>query len=123
MFNLLQTNDAHYLFSICWCIAWAGDANIFPDSQRKRYIISIAKIWVDANASELRRMAAWALSKIIVPVITKEDITEIKDLSIRVQEYYNNPENEFDKETAVLFGTILGKTFDKKELEGKIKIC
>jgi hypothetical protein len=30
MFDLLKTNDPHYLFSVCWCIAWAGEKKCFP---------------------------------------------------------------------------------------------
>ena len=117
MFDLLKTIDFHYQFSICWCIAWAGNANIFPNSHRMRYVTSIAKIWTTSNENSIKRVASWALSNILVPTITKKEISEIKEISIEYQRYYDNPENEFDKITAVYFGTILGKTFDKEELK------
>ena len=117
MFDLLETNDSHYLFSISWCIAWAGMANVFPSSSLKKYVIFLVHIWVISNEHNLKRMVSWALSKILVPTIAKEEISEIKKLPFKVQEYYDNPKNECDRVTAVYIGTILGKKFDKKELD------
>jgi len=117
MFDLLKMNDFHCQFSVCWCIAWAGYSNIFPDSLRMQYITSITKIWITSNEHNLKRVASWALSEILIPTVTKEDISKVKELSIGYKKYYDNPENEFDKITAIYLGTILGKTFGKQELE------
>jgi hypothetical protein len=117
MFDLLKTNDPHYLFSICWCIAWVGNRNIFPDSFRMQYVISLAEIWIISTEYNLKRMASWALSEILVPTIPKQGLLKIKELSIKVQEYFNSPENKYDKMTAICFGTILEQTFDIKEVE------
>ncbi|MDR0494784.1 MAG: NACHT domain-containing protein [Treponema sp.] len=117
MLTLLKTDDPHYHFSVCWCIAWAGDRDVFPDSLRMQYVILLAKIWTKSSVYEIKRVASWALSRILIPTITKQDVAEIEELSTRTQEYYNNPDNEFDKITAVYFGSILGKLFDENELE------
>jgi hypothetical protein len=117
MFDLLKTNDPHYLFSICWCIAWAGDKNVFPDYLRIQYVIIIADIWIKSITYNTRRMASWALCYILVPTITKQNISEIKELSTKVREYYDNPNNDFDKLTAAYFRIILGEKFDEKEFK------
>jgi len=117
MLDLLKTDDPYYYFSIGWCVVWAGDVNILPDSQRVQYVTFLAKMWIKTNEYELRRMVSWALSIILVPTIPKQEILEINGLSTKVQEYYNNPKNKFDKTTAIYFGTILEQKFYKEDLE------
>lgn len=116
LFDLLESKDIHFHFSICWCVAWAGIANIFPDSQRMRYISFLSKAWITSNEYNLQRMTSWALSQIIIPSIPKESIAKIEDLKTTVHERYQKPENEFDKLTSIYFGTIIGEKFDSKEL-------
>jgi hypothetical protein len=115
--ELFKTNDLHYHFLASWCIAWAGDVHILPDFLRIQFVTFLIKIWTDTTKHELRRMVSWALSTILVPTIQKKEISEINELPIRVQEYYDNPKNKFDKITAIYIGTILEQKFDEKELE------
>ena len=41
MLDLLKTDKPYYRFAISWCISWAGEANILPDSLRIQYITSL----------------------------------------------------------------------------------
>ena len=117
MFDLLKMDKPYYRFAISWCISWAGEANIFPDSQRIQYVTSLAKIWIESKDNYLKRVTSSALCTILIPTITKQDISEIKELPYIIQQYYDKPENRYDKITAIYFGTILGNTYDKNELE------
>ena len=121
MFDLLMIGDTHYHFAICWCIAWASKTSVFPDALRMKYVTYLTKAWITPNEYNLRRRTSWALSTILVPTITAQDICKNKELSTKVQEYFEKPENDFDRMIAVYFGTILGKTYEKKELEGIFK--
>lgn len=116
MFGLLETKDDHYLFSICWCIAWAGKANIFPDSQRSQYVRFLAKMWIKPKGDSLHRVTSWALSKILIPSIPKQEISKIPKLKSVLNERYKKPENDFDRITSVYLGIILGELFDAKEV-------
>jgi hypothetical protein len=118
MYDLIKTNDSYYQFSISWCIVWAGISNIFPDSQRLQYVTYLTKIWIASNEYHIKRVASWALSKILVPTLKKQDIVETGELPNKIEEYYNTPDNEFDKITAIYFRIIFGKTVDEKEWEG-----
>jgi hypothetical protein len=62
-------------------------------------------------------MASWALCCILVPTITKQNISEIKELLTKAREYYDNPKNDFDKLTSAYFRIILGEKFDEKEFK------
>ena len=118
MYCLLNTNDPHFLFAISWCIAWAGERNIFPDSQLEKYLPILSKIWSSRNEKSLLRATSWAISKIITPDFPKEYlINNVPDIRESTKRKYNNPENEFDKITAVYLGTILGEEYNKEELK------
>lgn len=54
---------------------------------------------------------------ILIPTITKQDISEIKDITDKIQKCYDEPENKYDQIAAIYFGSILGNTYDKNEIE------
>lgn len=116
MYELLKLNDSHYNFSIAWCVAWAGEANIFPDSQRNQYTNILAKAWIKSNEYNLHRVISWAISKIMIPSMPKGNISSIAKLKSTIIERCQKPNNEFDKLTSVYLGTVLGYSFDIKEL-------
>lgn len=116
MFDLFKKDDSHYQFSICWSLAWAGEANIFPDSQRVRYINVLAELWTKSNEYNFQRMISWALSKIAIPSINKEYLSKIKQLKTKIHERYQSPDNQYDKLTSIYLGTIVGENFEKKGL-------
>jgi hypothetical protein len=117
MYDLLESNDPHYLFSICWCVAWSGESNIFPDSQRNKYVVFLAKTWTKPNKKNIRRVISWALCKITIPSIKKQSLSKIRNLKTTIRERIQKPENEFDKITSVFLGAILGETFEKNILK------
>lgn len=116
MLDLLKSNDSHYYFSVCWSVAWSGEADIFPESLRLTYVTYLVNSWIKSNEYNLQRVTSWALSKILTPSISKNEIFKIEELKTTIHKNYQNPANEFDKLTSIYLGTIIGETFDKKEL-------
>lgn len=116
MFDLLQTNDRHYHFAICWCTAWVGEANLFPDFLRLRYVCHLVTEWLKSSSYNYQRVTSWSLSKIITPYLPKRELSEIKNLKSTIRQRYLKPENEFDKFTSIYLGTILGEKFASKEI-------
>ncbi|QTR51183.1 hypothetical protein [Candidatus Thiothrix anitrata] len=118
MANLIETNDPHYHFSICWCIAWAGDANIFPEIHRVFFINHLMKSWINLNNEyNIQRVTSWALSKILNPFHFEENNPEIERLKIATNARYKNPSNEFDQIIAVCFKINLGQELNKNDVE------
>jgi NACHT domain/Restriction endonuclease len=116
MVELLDKNDEHCYFSICWCIAWAGDANIFPDNLRTKTVKYLINCWNAFEVKNLNRVTSWALSTTLMPIVTYQDISEAKNLKIRINEFYNKPLNEFDKLVAIYLGIITGETSELKDM-------
>jgi hypothetical protein len=116
MLDLLKSDDLHYYFSVCWSVAWSGNADIFPDSLRLAFVTYLTRFWIKSNVYNVQRVTSWALSKILRPSISKNEITEIEELKTTIHKNYLNPANEFDKLTSIYLGTIIGETFDKKDL-------
>ncbi len=116
MLELLKANDPHYHFSICWCVAWSGEANIFPDSLKTSFVSILTKSWVKSKDYNLQRVTSWALIKILTPSISKKEISRIHKLKTSIYENYAKPINEFDKLVSIYLGTIVGEIFDRKEI-------
>jgi hypothetical protein len=119
--DLLKNNDLHYQFSICWCVAWAGEANIFPNKHRVSFVETIIGYWTDSTEFNLQRAASWALCKILTPNIDKQNVvkagkklTRLKNI---IQDRYRNPMNEYDRLTSIYLGKILGENFNQKDLD------
>lgn len=121
MLGLLKTNDSHYQFSICWCIAWAGEANVFLDSIRIQFVKCLVKLWIKSGEYNLQRVTSWALCKILAPSIPPKEISKIQKLKTTILESFQKPKNEFDKLVAIYLGTIIGEAFNKKEVEEAFK--
>lgn len=113
MFDLLKRNDSHYHFSICWSVAWSGEANIFPDSLRIPYVKYLTKSWINLSDFNLQRITAWALSKILVPSIPMITVSKIQKLKAKIHESFQKPTNEFDKLVSIYLGTIMGEHFEQ----------
>jgi len=113
MLDLLKTNDSHYHFSICWSVAWSGEANIFSDNLRIPYATYLTKSWVKSGDYNLQRVTAWALSKILIPSIPKTEISKIQKLKTTIHENFHKPANEFDKLISVYLGSIIGEHFEQ----------
>lgn len=126
LFELIKTNNTHLHFSISWCIAWAVEANIFPESQRLNFLLILTKSWIKSNEYNFQRVTSWALSKIIIPSISIEQLSKIKSINEKINDRFLKPENEFDRLVSIFLGTVLGKSFDKDKLNEifneKIKI-
>jgi hypothetical protein len=116
MLPMLQGIDRHLHFSICWCIAWAGETSIFPDTYRLQFTILLLKLWVKYREYNILRVTSWALSQIVIPTLPKKQIIKVTNLNSVIHEKYQNPSNEFDKLTSVFVGTIIGESFDNNEL-------
>lgn len=116
LFDLLKTNDPHYTFSICWCIVWSGEANVFPETQRLVFAAYLVKLWMKSQEYHLHRVISWSLCNLLRPTISKQDISRIHKLKEKIQELYLKPLNEFDKFASVYLGTIIGHEFERKEL-------
>ncbi len=116
MLELLKTDDSHYQFSICWSIAWAGEANIFPDNLRIPYVTILTKSWIKSGDYNLQRVIAWALSKILIPSIPKTEISKIQKLKTKVQDSFQKPTNEYDKLVSIYLGSIIGEHFEQAEV-------
>jgi hypothetical protein len=122
LFELLKTNDKHYHFSVCWCVAWSGEAGIFPDKLRTTFIIHLVNSWIkEQEECNLQRMTAWALSKILIPSFPKNEFSKIPKLKATINEKFQKPTNEFDKIVAIYLGSIIDISFDAKEVEDVIK--
>ncbi|WP_051315354.1 NACHT domain-containing protein [Algoriphagus terrigena] len=116
LLNLLKTNDLHYHFSVCWCLAWAGEATIFPESLRVSFVAHLTKSWVMSMDFNLHRVTSWALCKILTPRISKSEISKIPKLKASINENFSKPINEFDKLLSIYLGSLIGINFDKKEV-------
>jgi NACHT domain/Restriction endonuclease len=114
MLDLLKTNDPHYYFSIYWSIAWSGEANIFPDNLRIPFVKYLTKSWIKSGEYNLQRVTAWALSKILIPSIPKNEISKIQKLKATIHDNFQKPTNEFDKLISIYLGSILGERFEQK---------
>jgi arsenate reductase-like glutaredoxin family protein len=121
MLKLLKTNDPHYQFSISWCIAWSGDTSAFPDSARINFVRFLLKIWVYSCDYNLRRIVSWALEKILMPSIQKNEISKIKNIKKVINNKYINPENEFDKLVSIYLKTIIGESLDVIDVKEELK--
>lgn len=121
MLDLLKTNDSHYHFSISWCVAWSGEANIFPDNLRIHYIKYLTKSWTKSLDYNLQRVTAWALSKILTPSIPKAEIFKIQKLKTTIHHNFQKPTNEFDKLTSIYLGTILGEHLELSVIVDEFK--
>ncbi len=113
MLDLLKVNDLHYHFSICWSVAWSGEANIFPDNLRIPYVKYLTKSWIKSGDNNIQRVTSWALSKILVPSIPKAQIFKIQNLKTKIHENFQKPTNEFDKLVSIYLGSIIGEHYEQ----------
>jgi len=116
LLELLKTNDNHYHFSICWCIAWVMERKIFPNNLIQPYIDYLIEPWTIITEYNLKRVTSWVLCKLLSPFVLKDKIIKIEKLSDIVNKTYHNPANEFDKLVAVYLGYILEIKYDSTEL-------
>lgn len=122
MFKLLRTNDPHYHYSICWCVAWSGDKNIFPNKFRIPFVKFLVKAWIKAVEYNYKRITSWALSNLLTPSIPINEISKIRKIKAAIQENYQKPANEIDKLLSIYLGAIIGESFSKKEVEEVFEI-
>lgn len=113
MLKLIKTKDYHYQFSICWSVAWSGEANIFPNNLRIQYVKYLTGLWIKSADYNLQRVTAWALSRILIPSLPRTTMVNIKKLNTIIQENFQNPSNEFDKLVSIYLGAIIGEYFEK----------
>jgi len=111
MLNLLKTNDPHYQFSIFWCVAWSGAVNIFPDKLRVPFAKFLLKSWIKTGDYNFHRVASWALEKILISSIPKNEISRIKNIRTTMHDKYLKPANEFDKLVSIYLGVIFDESF------------
>lgn len=111
LFNLLKTKDSHYVFSICWCLVWTGEANVFPVRKRLVFVAQLIRLWIKTEEHHLHRVISWALCNLLRPTISKQDIPRIPKLKEKILELYLKPSNEFDKFASVYLGKIIGHEF------------
>ncbi|PKN68616.1 MAG: hypothetical protein CVU54_14230 [Deltaproteobacteria bacterium HGW-Deltaproteobacteria-12] len=116
MLDLLKTNDPHYHFSICWCLAWSGQANIFPDKLRIPFTTYLVKLWIKSGEQNMQRVTSWALSEILTPSIPKNKISKIQKLKTAIYDSFQKPNSEFDQLVSIYLGTIIGECFEKKAI-------
>ena len=116
LFELLKPYDNHFHFSVSWCVAWSGQAGIFPDILRTQYIVYLVKSWMKQEDFNLQRVTSWALTQILIPTFPKNEISKIPKLKAAILEKFIKPANELDKLLSIYLDTILEKSFDVGEI-------
>lgn len=117
MLKLLDLNDKHCFFAICWCLVWLERCNLFPDKYREEFVDRILKGWFQYEEYNLARKADWVLSVILRPSI-EIDISGHGNFEQRISDKYNDPKNGFSTTVAVYLGTILNISYwNRDDLE------
>jgi hypothetical protein len=122
LFELLKTNDNHFHFSVCWCVAWAGEGGIIPINLRPLYIMYLIKRWLKQQDFYLQRVTSWGLTKILHPTFPKKELEIIPKLKISIQEKFQKPSNEYDKLLSVYLSIILELNFNIEEVREVFKL-
>ena len=122
LLDLLKTNKHYFVFSVSWCIAWAGECKIFPDKLRYGFVVHLIGLWVMRNEFSLQRAITWALCKILIPSLPNKEISEIPNLKATIQDSFHKPANEYDKLVAIYLIAILKENFDIGEVTEVFKL-
>lgn len=109
MFSWTHENDIYYEYSISWSIVWTSERRIFPETLEEKFTTWLISVWYNAvNVENLKRIAAWALCKIIRPSYSVSDVLSAKMLSHAIDEGLQNPSNEYDETVAACLNLLLG---------------
>jgi len=118
LFNSIQTNDKHLVFSSCWSIAWLGNKSIFFTKRMESFVFYLLKQWLNNEERNLSRVSAWAFFSIFnLSLDLKNGLLQTDFPSLLFENKINNPTSEYDKFLSYFVGTSLGYSYDKREIE------
>lgn len=115
---LMESEDKHVMFCGSWAIAWLQDSLMLEKKHSNKFIESAFKIRLRVSEKSIQRVAAWGIYEIINPRTSK---TLIRKYAKLANQMFDNPSNEFEKLVAIAMGTILGMSYNKKEIANDFK--
>jgi len=116
LLKLLNNEDNHINFCICWCLSWAVNTEVFPDEFRNSYTTLLINKWQKITLNKYKRVNTWAVKELLIPSYKVPIEINHEELKAYVNKIYINPENEYDKYLSIALGHILGIERDKTEL-------
>ena len=104
-----------------WTVVWAKKAKLFPEKVDPSFTKNIITFWLQSDNHSATRFSAWALTLILMPLMSQEYIPKIPSIKRKVINKFEVPKNEFDKLAAIFLGHLIGKRFDFKKIVDAFK--
>lgn len=115
LFEAIKLKNDYFYFSVCWCIAWLGRANLFIDSHREGFAQFIIYKWLEDNPPALTRMMSWGMSEILRPSLDI-DFTQYPHIEKKIYETFHGQSDIKNKLCAIYLGLLMGINLNKSEI-------
>lgn len=106
MLRLLNTDDRHYYFSVCWSLCWATGGGFIEKKNTNNFANSILRKWLTDEVYPTARMASWSLAALLTPN-TKIEMIEHDNLLKVVNYRLLEPRNRWDREASLYIKMLL----------------
>ena len=118
---LLSNKDIYYIYSISWCLAWAGERTVLPDKHIPNFATVLFKFWQIQKKPRLHRIISWAFCSILTPDIPKSSFKTNSGTKKLILNNFASPTNEYDKLAATLLAIIIGGIVSEAEVKKVLK--
>ena len=119
LWEMLQTNNILNIYTVSWCVAWAGynEADIIPHEIAYNITMRLIDLWVKLySKGNYKRTISWAIYCICMPDLP---IPESKKLIKAIDKNFNEPLNDYDRAAAIHLA-ILTNYWTATELRNKL---
>lgn len=119
VYEMLQMKDVMSIYSAVWCLAWSGydEADIIPHDMYSEIMNGLIELWkCKGFEHNMTRVVSWAVSSLCMPGLKIREIPELREC---IDRKIDNPQNEFDKASALGVAVLIGYK-SKEEVEKQV---
>ena len=113
--NLLNSTDLLLIFSVVWCISWAGynEADIIPNDIVPQIFQRLIDLWIHSEEYNhaFKRTISWGIYSLCSPNLK---ISPGQKLQNSIESHFYNPENDFDRCAAIHLAVLTSCWSDEK---------